>query len=136
MSENEQEAATATNETQSHLHLEGKRTAADKLRETLRELSKPDADAGELGLMLASLAMAVESTVGSDLEQYQQNGEIDDFVLSLCRFIAIHRSDDVHQLLVVELPRMPEGRELPAGTRLHALDVAAQAAQSPTSPLW
>jgi hypothetical protein len=96
------------------------------MMETLRQLSKPDPGAGELELMLASLAMAVEGAAGSEIAEKQASGELDDFVLLLTRFLAWHRSDTAHMLVVVELPR----RELPAGTKLHALDEAIEAGKS------
>jgi hypothetical protein len=105
-------------------------TAAEKIKRTLKELSKPDEDADGLELGLASLAMAVEGTVGDGLEEKQASGEVDEFVAALTRFLAIHRSDDAKQLVVVELPR----RQLPAGTRLHLLDQAIAAADSAPSP--
>jgi hypothetical protein len=113
-------------------------SAADKLLVTLRELSRPAEDAGEMELMLATLAMAVESTVGKELPAYQDRGEIDEFLLALCRFLALHRSDDVKELVVVELPRRERhaADPLPHGTLLKALDDAAGAAKGATSPLW
>lgn len=105
-------------------------TAAQKIANTLREISKPDEDAGGMELSLASLAMALEQGIGEQLQEKQATGELDDFVLSLTRFLALHRSDDARMLVVLELPR----RDLPAGTRLHLLDEAIAAADKAESP--
>jgi hypothetical protein len=131
--------AIATDETQSQAEVgmvPG--TAGEKLLVTLRELSKPAEGAGEMELMLATLAMAVEGTVGKELPAYQERGEIDEFLLALCRFLALHRSDEVKELLVVELPRREKhaANPLPHGTLLKALDDAADAMSTATSPLW
>ena len=106
-------------------------TAAEKIMRTLRELSKPDEDAGALELTLASVCMGLEQGLGEQICEQQESGALDEFVLAFTRFLANHRSNDAKQLLVVELPR----RELPAGTRLHLLDEAAAAAEKATSPL-
>ena len=107
-------------------------TAAEKLMRTIRELSKPEEDAGELELTVASVCMALESGLGPELEAKQVTGELDEFVLALTRFLALHRSDSAHMLAVVELPR---ARDLPAATRLHQLDLAIEAGQTASSPL-
>jgi len=106
-------------------------TALEKIMNTLRELSQPGEDAGEMELMLATVAMGIEGGLGDGLVEQQASGEVDEFVLALSRFLATHRSDSAKQLVVVELPR----RELPAGTRLHLLDEAVKAAETATSPL-
>jgi hypothetical protein len=106
-------------------------TAAAKIQRTLRELSRPEAGAGELELTLATVAMGLERGLGEELVRSQESGELDTFVLALTRWIALHRSDSARQLVVVELPR----RELPAGTRLHLLQEAIDAAHDATSPL-
>jgi hypothetical protein len=108
------------------------RTAAEKVMRTLRDMSVPDADAGELELTLATVAMGLEKGLGPELAEHQQSGAVDEFVLALTRFIAGHRSESAKQLIVLELPR---GRELPAGTRLHLLDDAIAAAETASSPL-
>lgn len=108
----------------------GPQTAAEKIARTLKELSRPDEDAGDLELTLATVAMGVERTVGPALGEKQESGEVDEFVAALTRFLAMHRSDTAKQLVVVELPR----RELPAGTRLHLLDEAIAAADAAPSP--
>jgi hypothetical protein len=105
-------------------------TAAAKILATLRELSKPGEDAGEMQLMLATVCMGLESSIAEEIWRQQQTGELDEFVLGLTRFLAGHRSDDERQLLVVEVPRRP----LPSGTRLHLLDEAIEAAANPSSP--
>lgn len=106
-------------------------TAAEKIMATLRELSKPDEDAGELELTLATVCMGLERGLAEQIHEQQETGELDKFVLALTRFLALHRSDNAKALFVVELPR----RELPAGTRLHLLDEAIKAAETATSPL-
>ncbi len=107
-------------------------TAAEKILGTLRMLSTPDEDAGELQLMLATVCMGLERSISEALHEQQQTGELDEFVLALTRFLATHRSSGARQLLVVEMPRH---QNIPAGTRLHLLDEAAEAAASATSPL-
>jgi hypothetical protein len=119
------------------------RTASEKLTLTLKELSRPDENAGELELTLATVAMGLERRLGPALEEHQRTGAVDQFVLDLVRFLALHRSDDAKQLLVVELPRAHEhGRpladqvqDLPHGTRLRLLDEAVAAAAGADSPL-
>lgn len=123
------------------------RTAAEKVAATLREMSKPEPGAEELQLSLATLAMGLERSIGATLEQAQENGELDEFVLALTRWAATHRSDHAKQLVVVELPpstmhaELARGRtarariDLPPGTRLHLLDEAIAAAETASSPL-
>lgn len=101
----------------------GLRTAEEKIAETLRELSVPDEEAGGLAMTLAAIAMQAEGHL--DLSEQQASGELDEFVLALARWIAGHRSDTARRLVVVELPRR---EDLPAGTKLHCLDEALQAA--------
>lgn len=107
-------------------------TAAVKLMRTLRELSQPGEDAGGLQLTLASVAMALEGQLGPELERTQATGELDEFIGALTRWIAMHRSDTVKRMLVVEMPR---NRSLPAGKRLQLLDEAERLAEQATSPL-
>jgi hypothetical protein len=102
-------------------------TAAGKIMRTLRELSRPDPDAGELELMLSSVAMGMESALGAEIERTQASGELDQFIGVLTRWIATHRSESAKKLVVLELPRH---RSLPAGTRLHLLEQAEEAAES------
>lgn len=106
-------------------------TASQKIANTLRELSKPDEDAGEMELTLATVCMALERNIGQALEEKQLSGELDVFVLQLTRFLALHRSDDAKSLIVLELP----ARELPAGTRLHLLDLAIEESKNVPNPL-
>jgi hypothetical protein len=122
---------TETEPDRDELQLPGK-TAAEKVESTLRELSRPDDDAGELELSLASVAMAMERGLAEKLAEQQASGELDAFMLSLTRFLAMHRSDDARALIVVELPR----RELPSGTRLHLLDQAIEAQQKTMGAPW
>lgn len=118
-------------------------TAAEKITNTLRELSRPDEDAGEMELTLATVAMGLERGLGPELEAKQGTGELDEFVLALTRFLAMHRSEDARALVVVEMPRHHEqGRpladqlsDLPSGTRLRLLDEAIAAADGVVSPL-
>jgi hypothetical protein len=107
------------------------RTAAEKVANTLRELSQPGEDAEEMELMLATICMGLERGLAEKLKEQQATGELDGFMLSLTRFLALHRSDSARLLVVVELPR----RELPAGTRLHLLDEAIAASENPVNPL-
>jgi hypothetical protein len=125
----------------------GTTTAAEKIGRTLREMSRPDEDAGEMELTLATVAMGLERGLGAELERAQGTGELDEFVLALTRWIALHRSDSADRLVVVELPsytvhpELGRGREprartnLPAGTRLKVLDDAIAAAETASSPL-
>lgn len=106
-------------------------TAAEKIRHTLKEMSEPGEDAGALELTLGSVAMGLEGGLDEQLEQSQATGELDAFVLSLTRWIAMHRSDSAQMLLVVEVPR----KELPAHTRLLLLDKAYERAGDAASPL-
>jgi hypothetical protein len=122
-------------------------TAAEKIVNTLRELSKPDEDAGDLELTLATVCMGLERALGEQIGEQQESGQLDEFVLALTRFLALHRSDDAHQLVVVELPpytvhgELAHGRQgrakvnLPPGTRLKLLDDAIEAAAVAKSPL-
>jgi hypothetical protein len=112
------------------IELDADQTAAGKIMRTLRELSKPDPDAGELELMLSSVAMGMESALGAEIERAQASGELDQFVATLTRWISTHRSQSAKRLVVVELPRH---RNLPAGTRLHLLEQAEDAAESAAS---
>jgi hypothetical protein len=107
-------------------------TAAAKLMRTLRALSKPDEDAGELMLMLATVAMGLERNLGPELERTQATGELDEFLGGLTRWIATHRSQTAHRLVVVELPRC----QLSEGARLHRLRTAEAHAETARSPLF
>lgn len=107
------------------------KTAAEKIAGTLRQLSRPPEDAGEMALTLATVAMGLERGLGAELERNQETGELDEFVLALARWLAWHRSDTARMLVVVELPR----RTLPAGTKLHLLDEALRAGEDVKSPL-
>lgn len=110
-------------------------TAAAKIMQTLRDVSQPDEDAGELGLMLSTIAMGLERALGDELERAQPTGELDEFVAALTRWIAGHRSDSARRLVVVELPHHPEHQPLPNGTRLHLLDEAERLAEHASRPL-
>jgi hypothetical protein len=110
---------------------DGPMSAAEKILNTLREMSQPDPGASEMELMLSTVAMGLESSLGSELAEHQASGSLDEFVLALTRFLATHRSDDARALVVVELPR---GRELPPGTRLHLLDEAIAAGEKAKAP--
>lgn len=109
-----------------------KGTAAVKLMRTLRDLSRPGEDAGGLQLTLATVAMGLESQLGPELERTQATGELDEFIGALTRWIAMHRSESVKRLVVVEMPRR---RDLPPGKRLQLLDEAERLAEQATSPL-
>lgn len=112
------------------------RTAAEKIGQTLRELSKPGPDAEAMELTLASLAMGFESGFAKNVAEQQESGELDEFMLALTRFIASHRSDSVRELVVVELPRRDSETiaGVPAGTRLHLLDEAIAASRNAGVP--
>lgn len=105
-------------------------TAAQKIQQTLKQLSMPDPDASAMELTLASVAMGLENGLTGELATRQDTGEVDEFVLALTRWIALHRSDNVPQLVVVPIPR----RQLPAGTRLHLLNQAMAEAEKAESP--
>jgi hypothetical protein len=105
-------------------------TAAEKVANTLRELSDPGEDADELRLTLATVCMAMEQRMGPELAKHQESGELDEFVLGLTRFLALHRSDTLRRLVVVELPR----RELKPDQMLLALRHALEEAESAGSP--
>jgi hypothetical protein len=76
-------------------------TAAEKITRTLQEISKPEPDAGEMELTLATVAMGLERGLADQLEEKQATGELDEFMLALTRFLAMHRSNDARQLVVV-----------------------------------
>lgn len=109
----------------------GHQTAAEKVAETLRQISMPDEGAGELELTFATMAMALERGLGEELDRAQETGELDRFMLQLTRWLATHRSDSADQLLVVEVPRRP----IPTGTCVHLMEQAVRASESATSPL-
>lgn len=111
------------------------RTAAEKIRQALDEIAEPDPDAEQLELAMASIATMAAPLLGPQLESKQQDGSLDSFLRGLAMWVASLRSDDARPLLVVELPRSPDARQLPAGTRLHCLDEAEKAAQKVESPL-
>lgn len=111
-------------------------TAEAKILQTLREVSQPDPDAEGLELTLASIAMALESGLGPELARNQATGKLDEFILALARWIALHRSDDVDALVVVELPRRTLSlHDLPHGIGLQRLNDAINATASVASPL-
>lgn len=110
-------------------------SAAVKLMRTLRALSEPAEDAGELMLMLATVAMALESNLGKELVRTQTTGELDEFLAGMARWIAWHRSESTKRLVVVELPRRPAHDPLPNGVRLHLLTEAERLAETANSPL-
>jgi hypothetical protein len=109
-------------------------TGEQKVKRTLKAFTEVSDEADAMQLTLASVAMGLESQQGfmASMQESQQSGELDEFVLALTRWIATHRSDDAEQLLVVEIPR---GQNIPPGTRLHRLDLAAEAMTTAESPL-
>lgn len=109
----------------------GVETAAEKIARTLREMSKPDPGADELALMLATVAMGLERSLGEQLERTQSSGELDEFILGLVRWLATHRSDSADALLVVEVPRRP----IPTGRCVALMERAARAYETASSPL-
>jgi hypothetical protein len=110
----------------------GRRTAAEKIYDTLREMSMPAAGADEVQLALSTVAMGLERSFGPMITEAQESGELDEFVLALTRWAATHRSDGAWGLLVVEVPR---GR-VPNGKLLQLVnDAAAAAAAGASSPL-
>lgn len=111
---------------------EGPKTAAQKIMQTLRDLSDPDPDAGGLELTLATVAMGLEKSLAGEIQAKQETGELDVFVLALAQFLATHRSDTAHRVIVVELP---SARDLPTATKLHYLDKAIAESEIAKSPL-
>jgi hypothetical protein len=79
--------------------------------------------------------MGLERALTEKLQEAQQTGEVDEFIKALTMFLATHRSDTARRLVVVEMPRAPEGQRLPNGTRLLLLDQAEAAAEQAVSPL-
>jgi hypothetical protein len=112
-----------------------RRSAAEKIQATLRALSKPSPDAEPMELTIATMCMGLERSLGEQLRQSQGSSDVDDFVGALTRFLATHRSDTARRLVVVEMPRAPEGMRLPNGTRLRLLDEAEALAEQAPSPL-
>lgn len=106
-------------------------TSAEKIMNTLQELSNPSDDAGELELAFGSMAMMLERALPGALEEMQDAGELDDIVLKLSRWFAAHRGDHAHQLVVVELPRHDTGN----GIKLARLDAAIAASGQTGMPL-
>jgi hypothetical protein len=106
--------------------------AAEKIMQTLKDLSDPSDDAGGLELAFGSIATMMQSALPSALVQAEADGDLDDIILSLTRWLASHRSDQAHRLLVVELPRR---RDLPPGTKLEYLHQAEQAVVPTGMPL-
>lgn len=92
-------------------------TAHEKIMQTLHSLSEIEEDAGELEMMLASLAIALERGLGDQLTASQETGELDTFMAALVRWIATLTSDNRPRLIVVPIPRRP----LNPGQKLHAL---------------
>lgn len=112
-------------------------TAAGKLMNTLRVISHPGEDAAELELALSTVAMGLERAIGQQLAETQASGDLDEFVLNLARFIAVHRSDTANRLVVVELPRgIGPLHRVPDGTRLRALDDAELAMADADEVPW
>ncbi len=106
-------------------------TAAAKIMQALRDISSPKDDAGELELMLATVAMGLERTLGQELARTQATGELDEFLAGLTRWFATLRSDSAWRLVVIEMPR----KDLPNGKRLHLLDEAEELAEVASLPL-
>lgn len=98
------------------------KTAAEKITDTLRELSDPNDDAGELALMFASLVIMLDKALPAALNDLQDQGELDTIILALTRWFATHRGDNApSRLVVVELPNR---KDLPPATLLHQLELA------------
>ncbi len=112
-----------------------RRSAAEKILDTLRALSKPGEDAEPMELTIATMCMGMERALGEKLAASQETGEVDEFVTALTRFLATHRSDTGRRLVVVEMPRAPEGQRLPNGTRMKLLDDAEALTAAAISPL-
>lgn len=111
-------------------HPQTRTTAADRIASTLRELSRPGPDADGMELTLASVAMGLEGSLAGELTAKQETGELDEFVLALTRFLAMHRSDNADALIVVEMPRGAMQRhDVPAATGLHRLNEAIAASE-------
>jgi hypothetical protein len=105
-------------------------SAAEKIMLTLKQISNPSPEAAELELTLSTVAMGLERVILPELERSQGSGELDEFILGLTRWIALHRSNSAKRLVVVELPR----RDLPTATRLHLLSEASKVADAASSP--
>jgi hypothetical protein len=109
--------------------IEEKRTAAEKIMSTLRNLSEPGDEAGALELTFASVAIGLDKALPEALDELQDQGELDTIILVLARWFATHRGDEAPtRLVVVELPNR---RDLPAATLLHQLELA-QGVPAPT----
>jgi histidinol-phosphate/aromatic aminotransferase/cobyric acid decarboxylase-like protein len=110
-------------------------TAAEKVLNTLRELSRAAPGAGPMELTIATMCMGMERELEAQLLESKDTPQVDDFVLALTSFLATHRSDHARRLVVVEMPRAPQGMRLPNGKRLQLLDEAEARADAAVSPL-
>lgn len=110
-------------------------TAAEKILNTLRELSTPRPGAEPMELTIATMCMGMERQLQAQLLEAKDTSQVDDFVCTLTMFLATHRSDRAQRLVVVEMPRAPQGMRLPNGKRLQLLDIAEARAESAVSPL-
>jgi hypothetical protein len=98
-------------------------TTAEKILQTIAEISEPGDDAGGLELAFASVAMMMGRALPDAIAE-MSGRELDDTVLGLARWFANIRGDQSTRLLVVELPRTQGYRDTPAGTKLHQMDLA------------
>jgi hypothetical protein len=110
-----------------------RRSAAEKILATLRELSRPRPEAAPMELTIATMCLGLEKHLAEMLRDPENDA--DEWVLTLTRFLASHRSDTHRRLIVVEMPRAPRGLRLPNGSRLRLLDQAEAAAEEPAPPL-
>jgi hypothetical protein len=110
-------------------------TAAEKVLNTLREFSKPPEGADAMALTIATMCMGMERQLAPMLLEEKNTTKVDEFVTVMTRFLATHRSDSGKQLVVVEMPRAPQGMRLPNGKRLQLLDEAEAQAKVAAPPL-
>jgi hypothetical protein len=98
-------------------------TTAEKIMDTINQVSEPSDEAGGLEMAFASVAMMMGNQLPAALAEMSET-ELDETILALARWFANIRGDHSTRLVVVELPRNPGYRDLPAGTKLHYMDRA------------
>jgi hypothetical protein len=107
--------------------------ASEKIHQTAVAMRSPQDGADGPELALSTLVQGLTTpTARGWIEAAQEQGELDEFMEVLARWIIAHRSDDASLLAIVELPR---GRDLPAGTILHRVDEAKAVALGPPPDL-
>lgn len=83
----------------------GPLTAAEKIMRSLKEIARPSDEAGELELVFASMAMALQQKFPEAVAELEENGELDKLILALARWFAGHTSDNSPRLIVIPVPR-------------------------------